>query len=1624
MSVFHRTGSAFGAGAPLGASFNIAQNTDSDKAAARTGGVFGRQAGFGAPALQANVMAPASKMQAAPPKSYNTGPSVGERVLAAMAVPVTEMGNLFEARGRSSADAARTVATGEGDQTNAWGRLVKGIPIVGGWLGGLGGADETEAEYFQAAQDAEASVAQTAWEYGRSRFTPDGKNAGQWDPSTGRTELPLIDDPELRGDRAEYFGSGGQRWVTGVADAAFSIYADPLIVAGAAGSTALKASRAVDGLDVAAAANASRLNRVADTTVSATGYKPSRFQSSVERVTDRYYDVLGTPGGLAAAAKDPLLSQTTDAGAVAYMMRRARDIGVDEADSKSLMDTVIYAGAGDRKSLTALKERSEALSLELDMMLAPNLDTAAVSVLSNPTVPHGQALKALDDDALVKRQIAVQQEEIQAELGALQRVMDAGTGGLGVDAVGPVQAGMSAAGITKRPGLVADFMADRSASLARVQKTVATSPGLKPVHLVAGRRIPQTLKLSDDDAYEGFAAATARVENMLRKDKNTAALAKVAGLRDEFVSARAAIDPGLSRTQRHDVLRRFEKLSEDYMVSRHATNGRTPAEVRGVVREIMGRRTAELERLQLSAKQAVDSDTAATMAAEDGIYALTPDLAKSIATSQFQDTVSVIDFKAVDSALKAKYTPGMMVLRDGVWKPTEAFLATFNDLWKFTALLRPLGYPVRVQVDTQARALAHIGVLTHGLTAMRGSGNMLSNLGRVEKSAAELFQRKTLASSRLDDLDTQLANATGKKNIKRLQAERAEQQAILDMTPQAFKAQAGDQFAGTVRRGKTPLKKVQGSSATMDTRTGAFTPSKVTDAYQGVEGYARVHDLTDARASIMGLMDTQRSLLTRDLRSTGRYNLRGFDPQAPGQWNDSYLTAVNHHVRNDHVLNALASGADDESLLTWMRATPEGREYWASMATNKRGDAKWLSPADLLAAQRQHVEALLPTDEIRNRAVHGSLRVEDIDAAFPKGAERPAIPHDLKETIDQGNPLVNGYQKSRAFYFKTVAEIPETVMGRHPFYKDAFQRRIQDLISSTGRESDTLTRVEAQSLRNQADIMARRDVAHVMFDTSKQTNLGYHMRFLMPFYAAWEDTMVKWARIMGERWEVAPLMVKALEAPNKMFEVVDEDGNRILPNGDVVRVDEDGKPYGEVIRHESDPTKGYILLPIPSAIADWAGVDDKVRINKGSLNVIFQGDPFWLPGPGPLMSIPANEAMVRSLPEMFGNNAAWAEHPIGKWLLPFGPTPSGVVDQALPMWAKNLRTSIDQDMSEDRFAQTYAQLLAEEMQAQSVGESAQKSKADTMALVANRARNFYIMKAFGSQSPFSTSPQGRLEWYRQEWNRYIEQYGNEAQDKFLADYPDYFDMTISLSLNEAGIRASDAAMGEATKYRKWIATKPEYGWAYAGATNLGGEFSQGSYAQQKRQVIGPGTDKTFRSTKDPTSAYDDVQVSKGWAEWNKFTTAQNLKLEELGLTLRSKDAGEIRELRDEYLSMMKQNNPAWADAFESGFNGDAAVKFLSHMGTTLKSEPKLAARADMVLLSEYMQSREAMRTVMRELGFKSLDSNAARESGLSDLWAEYTQGLVGDDVGFEQIYNRVLDADDLSAEVVIGGSKT
>jgi len=1597
VSVYVRAGIAHEQGAPLGAAVDTAKNTTTNAQAAAAGRLFAganlqfapAQTQLNAFGLPATDQTPQAQQRASLFDPTKTAPTpttawvqryVGDPIMAflrAAGKPLEKVGDYYEAtdrltrRGQDSDDAAREFL----------GATLYRIP-------GVGALDPAWREEWAKTQEAEASVAQTLWlSVANPSSSPDQAYRLLDDPQARAPRRDPETGQPLPSEREEYFGSGPAKWVTGIGDAAFSIFADPLVIGGKGISVARKAAQTIKASDVAAAAgempNLTRGARRVNATV-------NRVVDASERV--RAQARAGQAGGYADLADTKWFQQTADAGAIPYFMKRIDD-EVDDTLRISMKRDALFAGMGDRGALARLEQKNADLALELQNLTGPNRATAIEGILSRRDYSHLDNLRAVDEDAWLDKVIESHAEEIRKTRDAISRVQQVGN---------PAGLTGEALQATSGVGELSRFVGVNGGGrdVLRVAKTIHRGAGLPRIHVLTGRHIPGTFRLSDPDAFTSFNASLDEARNMFRKAPRAQEARRMLDrLADDFALAHGAADPAASRATRRAVVDRFNRVMEQNLAVKYAPGDKVKQQqIISLVREIRNRRTAEMVHIKERSYRAKRSDGIGYHQDNaDDVFtwdtqALKDDAATPFDATQFEDLVSLPSYKAIDrrlSAMLSKESGGLAGLirlkGQQAWELTEEGIGAFNDLWKFGALFR-LGYPIRTQVDSQARLLAELGALRYAMYLGKASANLAYNAKRIPLVEAEHAARVAQARMRLealDDLD-ELTPA--------LRAERERLEQIV--ASPAPKAPAGP----TVRRGKTELARFIGKGEGRG------------NAYRSTAEFERESKTVDAHDSTLGLLaDATRAHLADLRKSMHVQTVPGSNPL----WEKSYLDMVNKHVRNSHPLTMILGGADDTEVARWYRETDVGRAQWAGF--NGRYD----DPLDLVRTQREQLDTLLPEGEIRSAVMGGPLTENQVKYFWRDQASRPGIPAEMLEEAG-GNKAINAANRLRSQFFKYASEMPETMMARHPFYAARKQEYLRRAIANAGGDADALTLAQYNQAAKRASVLARKDVSKYLFDTSQRSNLAHSLRFLSPFYSAWSDTMRKWALIAGENPHVLPLIPKAFQSFNSGLVVVDNDGNRILKNGDVVNAD------GEVIRKSTDFTEGYILIGLPEWISSWttgrAGASDTVKISKGSLNVIFQGDPFWLPGPGPMAAVPANEIALKAFPE------AWDDQNAGgallRYLLPFGldqgqrTTGIGAVDRAIdqstPMWAQNLRTLLAGDFSDDRFAQTYAMLMAEEVNAERNGESERRSQAELEKLVMNRTRNWYLLRVLGSEAPFSTQPTGRLEYWRQEWQRYQRQYGGEARDRFYADYPDYFEASISLSANEAGITATDESWNEASKYMDQIRANKEYGWMWVGAANLAPGFDAGVYTAQK--------DRGLRGTKDPIEAFNDLQVNKGWYDYQRLQGALQLKLDErkgngYSGSITAASNADLKQIRDEALAELTRENPQWASAYEKGGQGKSALEFLRTAAQAVQDNPELGNRSDFKTLGEYLIARQAMQAKLAERsaagGSASLDAQA--NADLKEIWDDFMTELVNRDLGFQQMYNRGgLDRDDLT----------
>lgn len=1631
-TVYQRAATAFQQGAPVGASIDVGRNTSTFGQASATGSLFAQGDAFRKPD-PFNRPVVAETLAALPaysgPQEENAFERIGNRYvinpvksalkpisegLHALGVPLTKVGDYYESNFRFASEGTHVARNTEGIEGNIQ-ALIYGAKDVAYIIPGVGFIDPAWRKQWDLASQAESSPAQTAWlmvanDADADPFTllDDEENNTRVENADGSTELTA---------REEYFGSGVAKWVTGTADFAFNVFADPLVIGGKVAGVARYAANTIKVDDVAAVAarhaaltagegeEAARLAaqkayldnpRMPDTAIP--GEVPGRGATALagrgltvggrrvdatinravaasERVREEVK--AGKHGGYSQLSQTALFAQTADAGAIPAVFRRIDDLIVDDAERVAMKKTAILAGMGSRQSMAELAAKDVDLALEIQSYTGPIRATAIENLLRRPGYTHEDNLKAIDDDEFAQKLIDRHTDEINEFRASLQRANEVGSDGvLTGDALAKTRGSGQINRLTDTNGAL-DFM--------RVGKTIHRGAGLPPIHVLVGNHLPGTFNLSGAEAPAAFQAATQRAAKVFGKDANFVnAMNKHL---DDFHLTHSELDPAAARAARRIIIDAFHKDVRKALVRKH-TRGlakdeatKKAQQINHAINDIQKRKGAEDAHLLNRAQEAINVNRVGWHQDAEGIWvadrnALGAKAGRPHAGTELEELVSIVDYKKFDRILTQE-TAGaslegfMRKGLDGVWELTDQGLTWASDLWKFSALFR-VGYVFRNQVDAQARMLAKVGVIDVIHNAMIGSRNLKYNLGRVSRDEVEHAHIVMAAQLRIQALE-EFPNEANLAQIKKLEA-------FIAKPPPTGADKLNK--SNSTRRRNTPLARHLGQDA-----------NDRTAAYWGSTDFNRTHDQIDARPSTLGLMvDGERSQLSA-LRAKREFEQNGNVRAIGGshsRWVPAYVERTNHIVRNDPALMAILRGADDKEIRAFYLENHAGRQVWAGLTE------RWHGNLDLMIhRQREQMDTMFPTPGLKARVMSGEMTEQAAKAHWPKASERPGIPTEMLQP-PSGNGLARFYNRSRSWYFKVASSMPETMLARHPFYVDRYEMHIGRVIANAGGDADKLTLKQINAARARAGVLARRDVGKYMFDTAQRSNLAHHLRFVSPFYMAWSDTMRKWSRIIGDQPEILPLIPKVFMAPNAAFLVTDEDGNRILSNGDVVNAE------GEVIRHSLDFTEGRITIPTPDFISKWAtgSADTDVQVSKSALNVIFQGSPFYLPGPGPLVQIPANHVFTRMFPE-------WADDPIAAYILPTGTTNASVLEQLQPSVQKNAWLAFAGKFENDRFAQTYSKLLADEMQAVRMGKSQPRNQKDLEALITNRTRNWYMLSALGSELGFTTTPTSRLDFWRNEFQRYRREYGADATQKFYEEYPDYFEATLSLSSNETGLVATDESWNAAQKYARDIKANPEYGWMFAGAANVVPGFDAGIYTAQK--VNGQ------RTTKNPAEAYEQMVVQRGWMDYMKFAGALNLKLEERkanggSASLSANSNADLKAIKDEYLSSAKEENVAWANAYEAGGNGSAIGKFIRTAETAVADNPELAERSDFRMLGDYMRVREAVQEKLHERGLVNINAQGA--SDLKAIVEDWLASAVASDIGFEQMYNRARLADD------------
>jgi hypothetical protein len=433
--------------------------------------------------------------------------------------------------------------------------------------------------------------------------------------------------------------------------------------------------------------------------------------------------------------------------------------------------------------------------------------------------------------------------------------------------------------------------------------------------------------------------------------------------------------------------------------------------------------------------------------------------------------------------------------------PAEA-LELFYSLWRPATLLR-VGWPVRILMDEQLRILSKIGAMSHGATA-RG------RCGRQHQAAVD---------------------AMGVPDRRRREGRRARPPDVRGgdipsrSPPGSVRAAVGDY--------ETTLKLRSGQTVTLPPAFG--TPGDAAQVFKR---------LNSSSGAFRELAVREEDALLKSFRKhTGSWT--SFTPDH-GDYPAIWTQTVNRQLKQSAFARQFLAGASVDD-------APVAREDRRGHRLRARdGLAAGLVPASRRRRRRSGrplradtgapLEAARGEDHARRSGAR-CARSDGPSGGARRGARPGARPvRDLEGCAERARRL-----------FKWLGQVPTDVLSRNPFFDSMYRmeaERLANLADDGARQAGRLLGEEdLADIASKARRFALNQSQDLLYDLAEKSHLAHMLRFVAPFYMAWQEVLTRWAGIAVDNPAFVARMRQVWDAPEKAGIVSDEHGRVVDEHG-------------------------------------------------------------------------------------------------------------------------------------------------------------------------------------------------------------------------------------------------------------------------------------------------------------------------------------------------------------------------------------------------------------------------------------------------------------------------------------------
>lgn len=777
--------------------------------------------------------------------------------------------------------------------------------------------------------------------------------------------------------------------------------------------------------------------------------------------------------------------------------------------------------------------------------------------------------------------------------------------------------------------------------------------------------------------------------------------------------------------------------------------------------------------------------------------------------------------------------------------------------------------------------------------------------------------------------------------------------------------------------------------------------------YRDVAGSRETYDnvVTDGEASIVNRI------------SSGVHRtVRASEPGHLQVWAD----VLNHQVLNS------------PEMMVWVRGevtTPAEFAAWLKQPANehlrRRVPHYAHDPEDWGSRLQELFHDYVPTAELRDELVKGRVSPAQLAKMFPENGpiSRPDVHGQLVDVNTGRNPAVRYMGNTMNAMMEWLATKPTDILSRHPYmnavYKQEMREQYEVLRLHKAETGGSFTSVDMEQMATVARQKALAELKRTLWDVSAHSHAAHVMRFVSPFFAAHQEALTRWWRIVTDDPSVARRFQLSFDAPRHLGLTYD------------VNTGEPVKP-GEPISSDH-----RVLIRLPwadgnGAVAKWLqglGMDRGWSMNENGFNLVLQNG-VTNPGVGPVVSVPLEAAVQRYAGEKDLEAAARALNPY---------PPDSVESAVLPAWARRAKALMEGEGNREwnsAFYRNTADLLTQ-WRIDHGGIEPTRVEMERLIVQARQDtnRDLVLMMTSNLTSPAPAKPgskfavvqrgwqkiqsQGRAEGHDFEWMReqFINQYGAiySALMYSQTSNPSKLDARLA---DVRAVRRHKSLLGSIDPSAARVVVGP------AAAMDIEADPDLERYSPAARRFLmktkGRGGE-SFLLPKDANEAAVSSMISNGWLMYEQLVNALQVEAEKRGFTSYDQDASLVRA-KSIGLEYIKTRNFAWRDEWDSyDRNFEDTIDDLRVVAADkdLSSDP---TRQDIYWLGQYLLFRDMVTEELkrrREAGGSasiSAQSNAdlARVFGTAVLYIRH-QNTYFDDYTYHGLLER-----DPYAQVTLG----